>query len=130
MTHPHGMQIRRLDIDPEAPHTLGPGGARTTRPALTVVPIQGVADMSPGSADPIGRGRQLRRAWLTPSALPGFGPTMGFTLLYLGLIVLLPLAALVIKSSGGTWAHFWDVATAPRALAASAPCRFRAKASR
>jgi sulfate transport system permease protein len=43
---------------------------------------------------------------------------MGFTLLYLGVIVLLPLAALIIKASGGTWAEFWAAATAPRAVAA------------
>jgi len=43
---------------------------------------------------------------------------MGFTLVYLGLLVLLPLAALVLKAAGFTWAEFWAVVTAPRALAA------------
>ncbi len=50
--------------------------------------------------------------------MPGFGITMGFTLVYLGLLVLLPLAALILKAAGFTWAEFWDVVTAPRALAA------------
>ena len=56
--------------------------------------------------------------WREPSVLPGFGITMGFTLVYLGLIVLLPLAALILKASGLTWDQFWNVVTAPRALAA------------
>jgi len=56
--------------------------------------------------------------WREPSVLPGFGITMGFTLVYLGLLVLLPLAALVLRAAGFTWEQFWDVVTAPRALAA------------
>jgi sulfate transport system permease protein len=43
---------------------------------------------------------------------------MGFTLIYLCLIVLLPLAALVIKAAGMSWDQFWATAMAPRALAA------------
>jgi len=43
---------------------------------------------------------------------------MGFTLVYLGLLVLLPLAALILKATGFTVEQFWNVATAPRALAA------------
>jgi len=49
--------------------------------------------------------------------LPGFGPTLGFSLLYLGLIVLLPLSATAFKASGLGWAGFWEVATDPRAAA-------------
>ena len=51
------------------------------------------------------------------SVLPGFGLAMGFTLLYLGLIVLIPLSAAFIKTATLTWPQFWDVVTAPRALA-------------
>ncbi|CDM64628.1 sulfate ABC transporter permease subunit CysT [Pyrinomonas methylaliphatogenes] len=51
------------------------------------------------------------------SILPGFGLTMGFTLFYLSLIVLLPLSALVIKATALTWSEFWAIATTPRALA-------------
>ena len=36
--------------------------------------------------------------------LPGFGLTLGFTLLYLGLIVLIPLSALFLKTSTLSWA--------------------------
>jgi sulfate transport system permease protein len=49
--------------------------------------------------------------------LPGFGVTLGVTLAYLGLLVLIPLAGLFLKASGGTWAHFVAAVTSPRALA-------------
>ncbi len=49
--------------------------------------------------------------------LPGFGITMGFTLTYLSLIVLIPLAALVLKSATLTWAQFLEEVTAPRVMA-------------
>ncbi|MCC7262119.1 MAG: sulfate ABC transporter permease subunit CysT [Candidatus Latescibacteria bacterium] len=52
-----------------------------------------------------------------PSVLPGFGPTLGFTLLYLCLIVLIPLAALFLKASVLTWDQFWKVITDPRVIA-------------
>jgi len=52
-----------------------------------------------------------------PSVLPGFGPTMGFTLFYLGLIVLLPLAALILKSATMSWADFYAAVTTPRVMA-------------
>jgi sulfate transport system permease protein len=54
----------------------------------------------------------------TRSALPGFGLTMGYTLLYLSLIVLIPLTVLVIRSFRGEWEEFWLAATAPRVVAA------------
>jgi sulfate transport system permease protein len=50
--------------------------------------------------------------------LPGFRPTLGFTLLYLSLVVLLPLAALVCKSAGLSWQEFWSTVTSSRAIAA------------
>jgi len=49
--------------------------------------------------------------------LPGFGLALGFALLYFGLIVLIPLAALVLKSTTMTWSHFWHAVTGPRVLA-------------
>ena len=53
-----------------------------------------------------------------PSVLPGFGLTLGFTLAYLSLIVLIPLAALVLKTATLGWPEFWRLATDPRTLAA------------
>ena len=49
--------------------------------------------------------------------LPGFGLSMGVTLSYLSLIVLIPLAAVFIKSASLSWTEFWHVATAPRVMA-------------
>ncbi|WP_228745410.1 sulfate ABC transporter permease subunit CysT [Paenibacillus sp. S150] len=49
--------------------------------------------------------------------LPGFGLTMGYSVLYLSLVVLLPLSALLFNSTGLSWAKFWDVATDARVLA-------------
>jgi sulfate transport system permease protein len=51
------------------------------------------------------------------SVLPGFGLAMGFTLLYLGLVVLIPLSTLFWKSSGLGWSGFWSAVTAPRVVA-------------
>jgi sulfate/thiosulfate transport system permease protein len=49
--------------------------------------------------------------------LPGFNLTLGYTLLYLSLIVLIPLSALVFKSLTLTGAQFWDAISSPRVLA-------------
>lgn len=53
-----------------------------------------------------------------PSVLPGFGLTLGFTLSYLGVIVLLPLGALIAKASGLGWSGFWGAVLTPRVFAA------------
>ena len=50
--------------------------------------------------------------------LPGFGLALGYALFYLGIIVLLPLAALLLKASGLGLSGLWAVATEPRVLAA------------
>lgn len=51
------------------------------------------------------------------SVLPGFKLTLGYTLLYLSLIVLIPLAATFWKTSALTWDQFWHTVTAPRVMA-------------
>ncbi|WP_256438273.1 sulfate ABC transporter permease subunit CysT [Methylococcus sp. EFPC2] len=51
------------------------------------------------------------------SVLPGFPLAMGFTLLYLSLIVLIPLSATFLKSATLGWEAFWQVITTPRVLA-------------
>lgn len=51
-----------------------------------------------------------------PSILPGFGVTMAFTLFYLSVIVLMPLAMLFVKSATLTPSEFWSVVTQPRVL--------------
>jgi len=57
--------------------------------------------------------RRLRQ----PSLLPGFGLTVGFTTFFLSAIVLLPLAALVLKALGMEWHSFWATLLDPRAIA-------------
>jgi sulfate transport system permease protein len=49
--------------------------------------------------------------------LPGFGLTLGYTMVYLSLLVLIPLSAVFIRSLGLGWGHFWEVVTAPRVIA-------------
>ncbi|MHA7965672.1 sulfate ABC transporter permease subunit CysT [Paenibacillus sp. CAU 1782] len=49
--------------------------------------------------------------------LPGFGLSLGFTIFYISLIVLIPLAAVFVKSFDLTWAQFWSTVTNPRVLA-------------
>ena len=49
--------------------------------------------------------------------LPGFNLTLGYTLLYLSLIVLIPIAALLLKTFTLSWDQFWLAVTSPRVLA-------------
>ena len=49
--------------------------------------------------------------------LPGFHLTLGYTLFYLFLIVLIPLSALMFKTFSLSWDQFWAAATSPRVLA-------------
>jgi sulfate transport system permease protein len=51
------------------------------------------------------------------SVLPGFNLSLGFTLLYLSLIVLIPLSAAFIRTATLTWPEFWAAVTTPRVLA-------------
>jgi sulfate transport system permease protein len=51
------------------------------------------------------------------SVLPGFGLTMGCTMTYLSLIVLIPLAGLFLKSTTISWPEFWTTVTAPAVVA-------------
>ncbi|NLD38936.1 MAG: sulfate ABC transporter permease subunit CysT [Desulfatiglans sp.] len=49
--------------------------------------------------------------------LPGFNLTLGYTIFYIGIIVLIPLSALVFKSAGMTWSDFIETVTSPRVMA-------------
>jgi sulfate transport system permease protein len=48
--------------------------------------------------------------------LPGFGLSLGYVIFYLGLIVLLPLSALIVRGSGLGWSGFWEVLASQRVL--------------
>lgn len=51
--------------------------------------------------------------------IPGFGLTLGFTVSYLGLIILIPLVALFMKAIGLGWSEWWTLLTSPRVVAAT-----------
>lgn len=56
--------------------------------------------------------------WSRRRALPGFRLSLGYALLYLSLLVLIPLAACVFKAASLSWADFWRVVSHPQAVAA------------
>lgn len=49
--------------------------------------------------------------------LPGFGLSLGYTLVYLSLLVLIPLGGLLLKAGTLSFAEFWEIASSPRSLA-------------
>lgn len=51
------------------------------------------------------------------SVLPGFGLALGFTVVYLSLIVLIPLSAAFVKTAALSWPQFWATVTTPRVMA-------------
>jgi len=51
------------------------------------------------------------------SILPGFGISLGYTIFYLSVIVLIPIAGLFVKTSSLSWNEFWSAITEPRVLA-------------
>ena len=79
--------------------------------AVVTSPTQGAAA---GAPLPRGKGRKKRGA---KRVLPGFGLTLGYTLFYLSIIVLLPLVALIYQNFFMTWAQFWAAISAPTAVA-------------
>jgi sulfate transport system permease protein len=66
------------------------------------------------AADRLARRPSPRRQ---TAVLPGFGLSLGVTIVYLSLIVLIPLSAAFVKTAGLTWSAFWDIVTAPRVVA-------------
>ena len=54
---------------------------------------------------------------MSSRALPGFRPALGFTMLYLSVVVLIPLAGLFLKTAALTWPQYWHLVTGPRAIA-------------
>jgi len=59
----------------------------------------------------------MNAAFKKYSVLPGFGASLGYTVLYLSLLVLLPMAALVARAAGLTWEQFWHTVTNARVMA-------------
>jgi sulfate transport system permease protein len=62
--------------------------------------------------------RPALRSWRQPSVIPGFGLTFGFAMSYLSLIVLIPIALLVLRTTQLTWEEYWAIASSERVVAA------------
>jgi sulfate/thiosulfate transport system permease protein len=81
-------------------------------------PVEPAAPLLPAALDasaaPVQAATRRRRA--RRSVLPGFGLAMGFTLLYLSFVILIPLSTVVLKSAELTWEAFWRTVSSPRAL--------------
>jgi sulfate transport system permease protein len=58
------------------------------------------------------------KRWRKPSILPGFNLSLGYVVLYLSLIVLIPLAGLALKAASLGWTGFWETAFNPRVVKA------------
>ncbi|HEY8924133.1 MAG TPA: sulfate ABC transporter permease subunit CysT [Polyangia bacterium] len=71
-----------------------------------------------GAAPAHGRPLARRRRAFATGILPGFGLSLGYTVAYLSLIVLIPLGGLAVKSAGLTGSEFLTAVASPRALAA------------
>jgi sulfate transport system permease protein len=51
------------------------------------------------------------------TVLPGFNLALGFTVVYLSLIVLIPLSAAFVRTATLSWPEFWNIVTTPRVMA-------------
>ncbi len=79
--------------------------------AVPTSPRPGADAPVPAPSGAARKGRGAKRV------LPGFGLTLGYTLFYLSLIVLIPLSALLFKTFSLTWPQFWEAVASPRVLA-------------
>ncbi|SSC68449.1 sulfate ABC transporter permease subunit CysT [Ciceribacter selenitireducens] len=61
---------------------------------------------------------QMMKNWRQPSILPGFGLTLGYTIFYLTVIILIPLVGLVWRSASLGWAEFFSIAADERTMLA------------
>ena len=70
--------------------------------------------LSAGPDDAPDRAVEKRR---TRRVLPGFNLSLGYTVVYLSLMVLIPLSAVFLKTATLSWEQFWGIVTAPRVVA-------------
>lgn len=76
---------------------------------MTAVTAEGMDTDRPGGKRPAGRTRHR-------SIIPGFGLSLGITITWLSLVVLIPLGAMILRAAGIGWDEFWAVAGSTRAL--------------
>lgn len=63
-----------------------------------------------------GAGQRRRPIGRSKRVLPGFGLSLGISLFFISLVLLLPLTGLIVETSGMTWDQFWFVITDPRVV--------------
>lgn len=76
-----------------------------------------MASASPASPSSLSATAPVRRGRGAKRVLPGFGLTLGYTLFYLSIIVLIPLSALIFKTFELSWPQFWEAVSSPRVVA-------------
>ncbi|MBD7959047.1 MULTISPECIES: sulfate ABC transporter permease subunit CysT [Comamonas] len=76
-----------------------------------------MASASPASPSSLSATAAVRRGRGAKRVLPGFGLTLGYTLFYLSIIVLIPLSALIFKTFELSWPQFWEAVSSPRVVA-------------
>jgi len=74
--------------------------------------------VNPATRHRHGKTTTMKLVLKQPSILPGFGLTLGFSLTYLSLVVLIPLAGLFARTATLSWERFWHTVTDARLLAA------------
>lgn len=60
----------------------------------------------------------MARSTVRKRVIPGFGLTLGYTIFYLSVIVLIPLSAMFVRAGSLGWSHFWQTISHPRAIEA------------
>jgi sulfate transport system permease protein len=79
--------------------------------------VSSIADVAAGEAKHLMVSASIRRKTKRhPSAIPGFGITLGLTLTWLALIVLIPLGGLFLKTAELSFGQFWSIVTSRRTL--------------
>ena len=75
-------------------------------------------DPLPAGANAGRRKPSFFASWRKPTILPGFGLTLGFSIAYLSLLILIPLMVLMLHAAGVGPARFWQLATDARLVSA------------
>jgi sulfate transport system permease protein len=83
--------------------------------ATTIAPAPQQPGSSPAAPSPAANPTRSRRK--RPGILPGFGISLGYTVTYLSLIVLIPLSTIFLKAATMRWARFVATVTSPRVMA-------------
>ncbi len=106
-----------LQVAARSPNRMTPGRKRRRAPDWVCAAASRLERRLRLALKPSGGEREAAAGIRKHSVLPGFGLSLGVTLAYLSLIVLIPLAATFLKTATLSWSEFWQIVTSPRALA-------------